>query len=122
MKYRTIELEEFFTNKEKTKEIIDLMENNGSQLKVVYLKKHEELEEHISHSDTCIFVTDGEIELIFSHNDTCTFDSCDCTSNYENDENKKKYKIKKDQIFFFEKNVLHCVKALKDTTFLLIKI
>ena len=122
MKYRTIEIEEFFTDKNKTKEIVNLMENNNAELKVIYLKKYEELEEHMSHSDTCIYVSDGEIELIFSNNDTCSFESCTCTSNYETEEDKKKYKIKKDQIFFFEKNVLHSIKALKDTIFLLIKI
>lgn len=122
MRYKTIEIEELFTDKNRTKEIVNLMENNGAQLKIIYLKKHEELEEDISHSDTCIFVSDGEIELIFSNNDSCSFESCNCTSNYENEENKKHYKIKKEQIFFFEKNVHYSIKALKDTTFLLIKI
>ena len=69
MRYRTIEIEEFFTDKEKTREIVDLMENNGAHLKVIYLKKHEELEAHMSHTDTCIYVTDGEIELIFPNDD-----------------------------------------------------
>ena len=31
MLYRTIEIEEFFTDKNKTKEIVDLMENNGAK-------------------------------------------------------------------------------------------
>lgn len=122
MRYRTIEIEEFFTDKEKTREIVDLMENNGSHLKVVYLKKHEELEAHMSHTDTCIYVTDGEIEIVFPHDDTCACNACGCGLPDEDNENGKRYKIKKEQMFFFEKDVIHSVKALKDSTFLLIKI
>ena len=40
----------------------------------------------------------------------------------EIDEEGKKYKIKKEQLFLFEKNIMHSVKALKDSVFLLIKI
>ena len=122
MRYRTIEIEEFFTDKEKTREIIDLMENNGSHLKVVYLKKHEELEAHMSNNDTCIYVTDGEIELTFPHDETCGCNTCGCDLSNEDEENSKKYKVKKEQMFFFEKDVVHSVKALKDSSFLLIKI
>ena len=122
MRYRTIEIDEFFTNKEKTREIVDLMDNNGAHLKIAYLKKHEEIEAHTSHSDTCIYVTNGELELIVTHDETCTCTSCGCETNDEHEKNSKKYKIKKDQMFFFEKNVVHSIKALKDTTFLLIKI
>lgn len=122
MRYRTIEIEEFFTDKEKTREIIDLMSNNGSHLKVVYLKKHEELEAHMSNNDTCIYVTDGEIELTFPHDETCGCNTCGCDLSNEDEENSKKYKVKKEQMFFFEKDVVHSVKALKDSSFLLIKI
>ena len=122
MRYRTIEIEEFFTDKEKTKEIVDLMENNGAHLKVIYLKKHEELEAHMSHTDTCIYVTDGELELVFPHDETCTCNACGCGTIDEHNNEDRKYKVKKDQMFFFEKDVVHSVKALKDSSFLLIKI
>lgn len=122
MRYRTIEIDEFFTDNEKSREIIDLMENNGSHLKVVYLKKHEELEAHMSNNDTCIYVTDGEIELNFPHDETCGCNTCGCGINSEEEKNSKKYKVKKEQMFFFEKDVVHSVKALKDSSFLLIKI
>lgn len=122
MRYRTIEIEEFFTDKEKTREIIDLMENNGAHLKVVYLKKHEELEAHMSHAETCIYVTEGEIELNFPHDETCSCNACGCGVSHSDKEDGKKFKIKKDQMFFFEKDVVHSVKALKDSSFLLIKI
>ena len=121
MRYRTIEIEEFFTDNEKTREIVDLMENNGAHLKAVFLKKNEELEAHMSHTETCIYVTDGEIELTFPHDETCSCNACGCGT-IPTDNEGKKFKVKKDQMFFFEKDAVHSVKALKDSSFLLIKI
>ncbi len=122
MLYRTIEIDELITEKDTARQIVDLMENNGSHLKLVYLKKHEMIEPHMSHSDVCIYVTDGELELIFNNDDNCACQACGCDLPDEDDDEGKKYKIKKNQMFFFEKDIMHAVKALKDTTFLLIKI
>ena len=122
MLYKTLEIDDLINTKDSDREIVDLMENNGSHLKIVALKKHEIIEPHMSHTNVCLFVTEGEIELIFSPEDNCTCSACGCSMPDESDENEKKYKIKKDNLFGFEKNVMHSVKALKDSVFLLIKI
>ncbi len=122
MFYRTIEIEELLNSKDADREIVDLMENNGAHLKLVSLKKHQEIEPHMSHADVCIFVADGELEIVFSDEDNCTCQACGCELPDEDKEDGRKYKIKKGQLFFFEKNVMHSLKALKDTYFLLIKI
>ncbi len=122
MLYRTLEIHDLINTKESPREIVDIMENNGAHLKLVSLKKHEEIEAHMSHSDVCIYVTEGEIELKFSAIDNCTCSACGCEMPDESDDEEKKYKLKKDQFFLFEKNVMHSIKALKDSIFMVIKI
>lgn len=122
MLYETIEIEDLITEKDSEKEIVELLENNGSHLKLIYLKKHEEIEPHMSHTNACIYMTEGEIEFILSHEDNCTCQACGCSISEEDNKEIKKFKIKKGQLFLFEKNIMHSVKALKDSTFLLIKI
>ena len=122
MLYRIFEIDELIDSKaDLDREIVDLMENNGAHLKLVSLKKHQYLDPHSSHANTALFVTDGEIEMIFPDAGNCTCQSCGCDIPIE-DEDGKKYKIKKGQLFMFEKDVVHSVKALKDSSFLLIKI
>lgn len=122
MRYRTMEIDELISDKESKREIINLMENNGSHLKLVSIKKHEEIEAHMSHTDVCLVVNEGEIEVTFFHDADCSCQACTCQITDEDNKKEKKYKIKKGQIFFFEKNIMHSVKALKDSIFLLIKI
>lgn len=122
MLYRAIEIDKLIDNKDSKHQIVDLMENNNSHLKLIYLKKNEEIEPHISNTDACIYITDGELEIEFSPDSQCNCKDCGCALPDEDNKNGKKYKIKKEQLFFFEKDILHSVKALKDTTFLLIKI
>ena len=122
MLYRTLEINELINLKDSDREIVELMENNGSHLKLAALKKHQEIEAHMSHTDVCIYVIDGEIEIRFDHEDNCTCQACSCTLPDESDDDAKKYKIKKGQLFMLEKNVVHSVKAEKDSTFMIIKI
>ncbi len=122
MLYKTLETDDLINLKESEREIVDLLENNGAHLKLVALKKNQMLEPHMAHTNVCIYITDGELEINFPVNDTCACQACGCDLPDEEDKDNRKYKIKKGQIFLFEKDVLHSVKALKDTTFLLIKI
>lgn len=123
MLYRTLEIDELINLKDAHRAIVDLMENNGSHLKLIGLKKHEKIEPHMAHTDVCIYVTDGEIEIKFNNEDNCSCQACGCgLPEKDDDDDAKKYKIKKGQLFFFEKNVMHSVEALKDSSFLLIKI
>lgn len=123
MFYRIFEIEELIDKKaDLDREIVNLMEHNGSHLKLVSLKKHQILEPHMSHSNATIYLVDGEIEIMFPDSDNCTCQSCGCDIPIQEEDEGKKYKIKKGQLFMFEKDVVHSVKALKDTLFLLIKI
>ena len=121
MLYRPFEIDELLSSKDADREIVDLMENNGAHLKLISLKKHQVIEPHMSHTDVCLFVTDGELEIKFSKEDNCICQACGC-SMPEEDEKHHKFKIKKGQLFMFQKNVMHIVEALKDTVFLVIKI
>ena len=122
MLYKVFEIEELIDSKANLdREIVDLMENNGSYLKVVSLKKHQYLEPHSSNTNVAIFVSEGELEIVFPDSESCTCQSCGCDIPIE-DEDGKKYKVKKEHLFMFEKNVVYSIKALKDTLFLLIKI
>ena len=122
MLYKTLEIDDLINLKESDREIVDLLENNGAHLKLVALKKNQMLEPHMAHTNVCIYITDGELEISFPSDANCGCQACGCDLPDEEDKDNRKYKIKKGQIFLFEKDVLHSVKALKDTTFLLIKI
>lgn len=122
MLYKVLEPEEFINSKEAEREIIDIMENNNAHLKLVSLKKHAEIEPHMSHADACVYVTEGEIEITFLHDEECSCMACSCTIEEDESKDSRKYKIKKGQMILFEKNITHSVKALKDSMFLLIKI
>ena len=122
MLYKVLETEDLIDLKEADRQIVDLMENNGSHLKIAALKKHQIIEPHIAHTNVTVFVIDGELEINFPENSNCTCQACGCDMPDENDDDGKKYKVKKGQLFMLEKDVLHSLKALKDSTFLLIKI
>ena len=123
MFYRVFEVDELIDSKANLdREIVDLMEHNGAHLKLVSLKKQQILEPHMSHANTTIYLVDGEIEMMFPDVDNCTCQSCGCDVPIQEEDEGKKYKIKKGQLFMFERDVVHSVKALKDTLFLLIKI
>ena len=122
MLYEALEIEELLNFKDNDKLVIDLMDNNGAQLKLIGLKKHQIIDNHISHNNVCLYVLEGEIKLEFSSENVNKCETCGCSIDSDADNAGKKYKIKKGQFFFFEKNVMHSVEALKDSSFLLIKI
>ncbi len=122
MFYRTIEIDEMFTDKEANHEIVEIMSNNEAQLKLVYLKKHEGFDSHKFNTNVCIYLIEGELEMLFTKESICGCNICGAQIPDEHDDKKQKYKIKKGQLFIFEKDIFHSVKALKDSKFLLIKI
>ena len=122
MLYRAMKAEELIETDKTEQKFVDIMENNNAHLKIGYLKKNAETEPHMSHTDVCIYVTDGELEITFSHAADCTCTACSCALPKENNFETKTFKIKKDELFLFEKNTVHHIKALKDSVFLKIKI
>ncbi len=122
MFYKKIEIDDLLDKKENDKQVIDLMESENSHLKLISIKKDDGFNSHISHTDVFIYVLDGELEIIFpKENSSCGCGICGCDIADEEDDEAKKYKIKKNQMFMFEKEVSHSVKALKDSKFLLVK-
>ena len=123
MFYKKLEANDLLKEKEKEhaneKQVIDLLQKENSHLKLVSLKKEDGFDSHISHTDVFIYVLDGELEIIFPKENSCNICGCDLPD--EDDDAAKKYKINKNQMFMFEKDVNHSVKALKDSKFLLVK-
>ena len=78
-----------------------LMENEGSSLSIIALKKEEIIDTHTANSDAAVYVLDGEIEIHFT---------------------AEKFIIDKGEILMFKKDSEHKVLALKDSKFFLIKI
>ena len=121
MYYKKLEADEILNKKDNEKQVVDLIERENSHLKLVYMKKEDGFEAHMSHTDVFVYIIDGELEIIFPKENTCGCGICGCDLPDEDDDEAKKYKIKKNQMFMFEKEVTHSVKALKDTKFLLVK-
>ncbi len=78
-----------------------LMENNGSDLSVIAIKKDEIIDTHTSINNAAVYVIDGEVELHFD---------------------AEKFTLEKGEILMFKKDEEHKVVALKDSKFLLVKI
>lgn len=78
-----------------------LMENNGSDLSVIAIKKDEIIDTHTSINNAAVYVLDGEVELHFD---------------------AEKFTLEKGEILMFKKDEEHKVVALKDSKFLLVKI
>jgi len=78
-----------------------LMENNGSSLSIIAIRKDEIIDTHTSVADAAVYVLDGEIELHFD---------------------AEKFKLEKGDILMFKKDKEHKVYALRDSKFMLIKI
>ena len=121
MLYKAIEPNGFFTIKDAKHEIADIMNNNGAQLKIVSVKKDYGFDFHMFNTNVCIYLINGEIKLTFMKDQLCGCNICGCI-NEENNSNNKEFKVKRGQLFLFEKDVRHSLKAIKDSVFLLIKI
>lgn len=100
-----------FYNVLKAKDIVDLrdgkfdrktlLENGGSSLNIIAIKKDEIIDTHTSTCDAAVFVIDGEVELHFD---------------------AQKFTLDKGEMLLFKKDAQHKVVALKDSKFLLIKV
>lgn len=100
-----------FFNVLKAKDIVDLdgnvfekrtlMEQGGSSLNIIALKKDEIIDTHTSPSDAAVYVIEGEIEIHFD---------------------AEKFKLSKGELLMFKREKEHKVLAHKDSKFFLIKI
>lgn len=101
MFYNVLKAKDIVSLKEDKLDREVLMENEGSSLSIIALKKEEIIDTHTANSDAAIFVLDGEIEIHF---------------------NAEKFTLDKGNILMFKKDCEHKVLALKDSKFFIIKI
>lgn len=121
MLYKATEPNDLFTMKDAKHEIVDIMHNNDAHLKVVSVKKDYGFDSHMFNTNVCIYLISGEIKLTFMEEKLCGCNICGYFDEGK-DDNTKEYKVKKGQLFLFEKDIRHSLKAVKDSAFLLIKI
>ncbi len=120
MFYKKIEAKDLFNKKEEDKQVTDLLETENAHLKAVYMKKNNSFNSHTSHTNVFIYIIEGELEIIF-HEKHSACNICGCSITEDDDNKAEKYKLKENQMFMFEKEVKHSIKALKDVIFLLVK-
>lgn len=114
--------EKLIESEDKERQMISILENNNSHLKIASLKKNYEIEPHMSHTDVCLYIIEGELEITFTHAADCTCTACSCALPKEKNNETKSFKVKKGELFLFDKNTVHSVKAEKDSLFFIIKI
>ena len=119
MFYKIMEVDEIFSKEKLSHEIVDIIENNGVHLKLVFLQKNVGFDSHISHTNVFIYLIEGEIEITFEESTICGCNICQ-TQKIDKSESKQ-FKIKKGQMFLFEKEQTHTLKAIKDSKFILVK-
>ncbi len=122
--FKIFEIKDLIEDKNEDVQIINLLQKNEAELKLVYLKKHQEMRPYNTNTNAAIYVIEGEIELTFNNEEyTCNSFSCNLEPHEEKKENElEKNNIKKHQLFLTEKELIHSIKANKDTSFLIIKI
>ena len=121
--FKLFEIKDLIDTKQEDVLLINLLQKNESELKLTHLKKEQEMRPYNTNTNACIYVIDGEIELIFNNEEySCNSFSCELKEHEKEEKKHEKTTIKKHQLFLTEKELIHSIKALKDTIFLLIKI
>jgi hypothetical protein len=120
--FKLFKINDLIDDKNEDVLLINLLQKNNAELKLAYLKKHQEMRPYNTNTNECIYVIDGEIELVFNNEEySCNSFSCNLDSQ-EKQKELTKNKIKKHQLFLTEKELIHSITALKNSTFLIIKI
>jgi len=101
MFYNKLELENLVQNETDKIDKKILLEHDESKLIAFALKKGEMIPEHVSNTDACAYVFEGEIEMHFE---------------------AEEFTLKKGELILFKKDDSHSVHANKDSKFLVIRI
>ena len=122
--FKLFQIDDLIDDKKEDVLLVNLLQKNEAELKLAYLKKHQEIRPYNTNTNACIYIIDGEIELIFNNEEYfCNSFSCNLEPHKEKTEEElEKITIKKHQLFLTEKELIHSIKALKDSIFLIIKI
>ena len=122
--FKIFQIDELIDDKKEDILSINLLQKNEAELKLAYLKKDQEMRPYNTNTNACIYIIDGEIELIFNNEEySCNSFSCNIKTHEEKTKKEQeKTLIKKHHLFLTEKELIHSIKALKDSTFFIIKI
>ena len=121
--FKLFEIKDLIDKKQEDVFMINLLQKNNAELKLVYLEKNQEMRPYNTNTNVCIYVVDGEIELTFNNEEyTCNSFSCELKEHEKETKDIEKTIIEKHQIFLAEKELIHSVTALKNAVFFFIKI
>ena len=104
-----IEFEDSMVNK------VHLIESGENKLKLIALKKHQELPSHKSEGETFLYVLEGEVKFYVLENEICECN--ECTSIPDIDE-EHVFPVKKGEFIRYNDDVAHKVIAEKDAKIL----
>ena len=122
MKYKAFDYKELIDITFSSVKMVNLLSKKEDKLNLVFVDKGETIPNHHSMVDVCIFVVEGKIEVVFNRLDNCICKACECDYFDDNEVVERRYIVKENQLFFFDKNVVHSINALKKSYFLVIKI
>ncbi len=113
------DLEDFIKFDDSSIKAEHLIESSGGKVKLVALKKGQEIPPHTSPGDAMVYVIDGKITFNIDHGGETTCTECGCSvAECQNHE----LEIKKGEFLRFHKDEKHFVKAEKDTKMLVIQL
>ena len=122
MKYKAYDYKDLIDISSSSMKMVNLLSKKEDKLNLVFLEKDEIIPNHHSTVDVCVFVLEGVLEFVFNRLDNCICQTCKCDYFDENEVVERRYVIKENQLFFFDKNVVYSIKAVKNSYFLVIKI
>ena len=103
-------LQDFIDFDETMPNVEHLMETPSSKIKLVALKKHQELPNHKADGDALLYVLEGEIKFTIIPGSECL--SCGCGDDACEEH---ELKLKKGEFIRFDETQEHTVFAEKDT-------
>lgn len=121
--FKIFEIKDLIDRKDEDVLLINLLQKKEAELKLAYLKKHQEMRTYNTNTNTCIYMIEGEIKLTFNNEEySCNSFSCELKEHEETKKELETKTIEKNQLFLTEKELIHSIEALKNSTFLIIKI
>ena len=104
-----IEFEDGMVNK------VHLIESGGNKLKLIALKKHQELPSHKSEGEAFLYVLEGEVKFYILENEICECNEC---MSIPDTDDEHILKVKKGEFIRFNEDTAHKIIAEKDAKLL----
>ncbi len=96
---------------------IHLIESENTKVKLIALKKHQELPSHKAEGDAMIYVLEGELKFFALEHEICECNECTSVSDVDEEHT---IKLKKGEFLRFDEETPHKVVAEKDTKLLVV--